>query len=172
MPRACALLAVAVAAITLASPLASGASADGTPSGRRVTAQDSGTVTLRLRQRLDPWKKSLYVKLVKNRLYTFSVCGIRNWDTSEEFQCESAGTRLPERASMRLEQAPVARALKRSDSPGWGMLGVSSSAKVGAVLGNTITGNRFGKFRYRVTVRSNSGELLATSNVVTVTWHR
>ena len=170
MPRF--ILAVAVALITLASPLASGASVDGTPTGKSVSAQDPGTVTLRLRYRLGPWKKSLYLKLVKSRLYTFSLCGIKDWDTSEKFQCESTGTRLPARTMMRLEQAPIAKALARGDSPGWGMLGVSSSAKIGAALGNTVTGDRFGKFRYRVTVRSSSGEVLATSNVVTVAWHR
>jgi hypothetical protein len=164
--------AVWLAAILLATAFGAGASAGGTPSGKQATAQTEGTLTLRLRQRLGPWKTSLYVKLIKNRLYTFSACGIRNWDASEKFQCDTGVGRLPDRANLRLEQSPIGRALRRDDSPGWGMLGISNGVKIGAILGNTVTGNRYGKYRYRVTMRSPAGEVLATSNVVTVTWHR
>ena len=73
---------------------------------------------------------------------------------------------------MRLEQSPLAKALRRADSPGWGMLGLTSSTRVGVVVSNVVTGNRYGTYRYRVTLRAGSGQVLGTSNVVTVTWHR
>jgi hypothetical protein len=52
------------------------------------------------------------------------------------------------------------------------MLGLTSSTRVGAVVSNVVTGNRYGTYRYRVTLRGGSGQVLATSNVVTVTWHK
>lgn len=167
-----AILAFALAAAVLAWPLGSVASTAGIPSGRHVADQNEGTLTLRVRTRLGPWKKSLYLRLNKNRLSAFSVCGIRNWDGTEKFDCETASARLPERSSLRLEQSPVAKALKRPDSPGWGMLGLTSSTRVGAVVSNVVTGNRYGTYRYRVTMRNPSGQVLATSNLVSVTWHK
>jgi hypothetical protein len=167
-----AVLAVAVVATVLAWPLGSGASVDRNPTGQHTVRQSNDVLTLRVRTRLGPWKKALYLKLVKTRLSAFSVCGIRNWDTSEKFECEAAAGRLPEGTSLRMEQSPVARALKRADSPGWGMVGFANTARVGAVVSNEVTGDRFGKFRYRVTLRGASGQMLATSNIVSVTWHR
>lgn len=73
---------------------------------------------------------------------------------------------------MRLEQHPVGRALKRADSPGWGMLAASSTASLGAVLSNTVTGDVLGRFRYRVTLRDTAGKVLVRSNVLPVDWHR
>jgi hypothetical protein len=178
VPRA--VLTVAVAGAALIWPFASVASADWTgspaalagPSGERATHQDDSKLTLRLRTRLGPWKKSLYLKLNKNLLSSFSVCGIRNWNETDKFDCEAAAGRLPGGNSLRLEQSPVAKALKRPDSPGWGMLGLTATTRVGVVVSNTVTGNRYGTYRYRVTLRAGSGQILATSNVVRVTWHR
>ena len=178
VPRA--VLTVVVAGAALISPFASVASADwpgaraavAGPSGEHATHQDDSKLTLRLRTRLGPWKKSLYLKLNKNRLSTFSACGIRNWNGTDKFDCEVAAGRLPGGNSMRLEQSPLAKALRRADSPGWGMLGLTSSTRVGAVVSNVVTGNRYGTFRYRVTLRAGSGLVLATSNVVSVTWHK
>jgi hypothetical protein len=73
---------------------------------------------------------------------------------------------------MRLEQHPVGQALKRADSPGWGMLAASSTATVGAALSNTVTGDVLGTFRYRVTLRNADGRVLLTSNVLPIDWHR
>jgi hypothetical protein len=168
MPRAA--LAVVVASVALAWPVATGA---GAPTGTHAVAQEPGKITLRLRYHGGPWKKALYVKLVRNQLYSFSVCAIRNWQPpAEPFECNTAGEPLPAETGMRLEQNPIARALRRSDSPGWGMLGTSETARLGAVLSNTVTGDRFGIFRYRVTLRDGSGRLLARSNTVSVNWHR
>jgi hypothetical protein len=179
-PVSRAVLTVAVAGAALVSPFAIGASAGPTgapaalaaPSGERATHQDDSKLTLRLRTRLGPWKKSLYLKLNKTKLSSFSACGIRNWDGTETFDCEAAAGRLPGGDFLRLEQSPRAKALARPDSPGWGMLGLTSNTRVGVVVSNVVTGNRYGTYRYRVTLRNPSGQVLATSNIVSVTWHK
>lgn len=174
MPRL--VLTVLLAGVALVWPFAVGASAErsalAAPSGARAAQQDDSKLTLRLRTRLGPWKKSLYLKLNKNKLFTFSACGIRNWDGTEKFDCEAAAGRLPGGNLLRLEQNPRAKALARPDSPGWGMLGLTSHTRVGVVLSNVLTGNKYGTYRYRVTLRNGSGQVLATSNIVKVTWHK
>jgi hypothetical protein len=174
VPRA--FLTVVVACAALVWPVAidasAGRSALSTPSGARAVGQDDSKLTLRLRTRLGPWKTSLYLKLNKNQLYTFSACGIRNWDGMDKFDCEAAAGRLPGGNFLRLEQSPRAKALARADSPGWGMLGLTSNTRVGVVLSNVLTGNNYGTYRYRVTLRNGSGQVLATSNIVKVTWHK
>ena len=127
---------------------------------------------LRLRYRLRPWKTALYLKLVKTKLTTFTACGIRNYHAGDKFDCEASTARLPEGAIMRLEQSPIGKALRRDDSPGWGMLGSSITQKIGTALSNVLTGDKIGTYRYRVTMRDPSGTVLATSNIVKVTWHR
>jgi hypothetical protein len=175
VPRA--VLTIAVAGAALVLPFASIASADragpfAAPAGARAAHQDDSKLTLRVRTRLGPWKKSLYLKLIKTRLSSFSVCGIRNWNGTERFDCEAAAGRLPSGNFLRIEQSPIAKALRRPDSPGWGMLGLTSNTRVGVVVSNNLTGNKYGTYRYRVTLRAGSGQILATSNVVSVTWHK
>jgi hypothetical protein len=51
------------------------------------------------------------------------------------------------------------------------MLGASPDAALGAVLSNLVSGNRVGTFRYRVTLRDRSGQLLVASNMLSVVWH-
>jgi hypothetical protein len=166
--RTVAVLIVASAALVLST---SGGSAALRPSGDRA-AGDESTITLRLRYKLSPWKKALYIKLVKTRLISFSLCAVKDWQAGAKFDCDSPGPRLPPPTLLRLEQNPVGKGLIRSDSPGWGMLGISSNARLGAALSNTLTGDKFGTYRYRVTLRDRSGAVLATSNTVKVTWHR
>jgi hypothetical protein len=174
VPRA--LLTVVVAGAALVWPFAIDASTErgggAGPSAGRIAQQDESKLTLRLRTRLGPWQKSLYLKLNKNRLSTFSACGIRNWDGAEKFDCEAAAGRLPGGNFLRVEQSPRGKALQRPDSPGWGMLGLTSNTRVGVVLSNVLTGNKYGTWRYRVTLRNSSGQVLATSNIVKVTWHK
>jgi hypothetical protein len=74
--------------------------------------------------------------------------------------------------TLRLEQDPAGRGIKRADSPGWGMLAASSTASLGAVLSNTVTGDVTGRFRYRVTLRDKAGKVLVRSNVLPIDWHR
>jgi hypothetical protein len=157
-------LALLVASVALALPLASGAS--------RTSSAVTGTITLRAKYHQGPWKKALYLKLVKLRLIDFSVCAIWNHQAGETFDCGAASLKqLPDGTTLRLEQSPVAKAVRRADSPGWGMLGASSNAGLGAVLSQLVSGNRKGTFRYRVTLRDRSNHVLVTSNMFTVVWH-
>ena len=164
MPRA--LVALLFASVVLASPLASGAYGAG--SSKSAT----GEITLRAKFHQGPWKKSLYLKLVKLRLIDFSVCAIWNHPAGAAFDCDAASrNQLPAGTLMRLEQSPVAKAVRRADSPGWGMLGASSDGALGAVVSNLLTGNRRGTFHYRVTLRDRSSQILATSNTFTLVWY-
>jgi len=138
---------------------------------RAVPTADS----IALRARIDhgAWQHRLSLKLVKTRLITFSLCAVWDPPAATDFTCAaSRGARLPAGTTMRLEQHPVGRALKRADSPGWGMLATSSTPSVGAVLSNTVTGDVLGRFRYRVTLRDSAGKVLLGSNVFPIDWHR
>ena len=79
---------------------------------------------------------------------------------------DAAGVRLPAQTNARLEQSPIAKALRRDDSPGWGMVGFSPDPVIKAMLSNTQTGNVYGTFYYRVTLRDVSSKILVTSNKV------
>jgi hypothetical protein len=166
---AVAVLAVLVASAALAATLAAGAYGRGA-SSRRAAA--TGEITLRAKFHDGAWKKALYLKLVKLRLTDFSLCAIWNHPAGSAFDCDAASRgALPEGTMLRLEQSPVAKAVRRDDSPGWGMLGASPNAALGAVLSNLVTGNRTGTFHYRVTLRDRASKVLATSNIFTVVWH-
>src|SRR6266480_378657 len=107
----------------LGSSLASGAYGAGKS---REDPSMTETITLRAKFHGGLWKKSLYIKLVKLRLTDFTLCAIWTRPAGETFDCELASKRqLPEGTIMRLEQSPVAKAVKRPESPGWGMLGAS-----------------------------------------------
>jgi hypothetical protein len=160
-----AALALAAASTALAVPLST-ASAD------RSHSAVTGTITLRVRYHGGPWKRGLSITLHKLRLTAFTVCAKWNYEAGHPFDCDSTEpTQLPSGTILRLEQNPVAKALKRPESPGWGMLGASPDGSLGAVLSNEVTGNRRGTFRYRVTLRDRStDDVLATSNLITTVW--
>jgi hypothetical protein len=161
---------VLLASLALALPAASGAFA-GTAGGTRAAAEVSGDITLRVRVHHGAWRRSLSIKLVKLRLTSFTLCAIWNHQDADAFDCDAASrVALPAGTVLRLEQSPVARALKRADSPGWGMLGASPDGGLGAVLSNLVTGNRRGTFHYRVTLRDRSNNILVASNTLTVVW--
>lgn len=164
-----AILSLAAAAALAAGPLVPGASpaADGSATGR-VT----GHITLRLRYKNGPWVSRLSLKLLKTQLRSYRVCGSWNWPASRRFTCLGAGVRLPERTKMQIEQNPVAKAMKQDSTPGWGLLGISTDPVVRVVLSNTETGNNYGTFYYRVTLRDTTGQVLVTSNRVKLVWHR
>ena len=42
---------------------------------------------------------------------------------------------------------------------------------LGVALSNTETGNKAGTYRYRVTLRDDSGKTMLSSNVFRVVWH-
>ena len=115
---------------------------------------------------------NLSVKLRKYQLETYKVCGVWNWPNERRFTCLAAGSRLPEGTVMRMEQSPIAKAMRRSDSPGWGMVGLSPHPVIRTPLSNTVTGDRYGTFYYRVTLRDGAGKALLTSNRVTLVWRR
>jgi hypothetical protein len=167
-----AILFVAAVSLALTLPLASGASREAgraTPAAQRAVADH---ITVRLRYKNGPWVKKLSLRLNKDRLNAFRVCGVWDWPEARRFTCLGAGTQLPARTSVRIEQSPVAEAMKRPDSPGWGMVALGSSPLVKVVLSNTETGNRYGTFYYRVSLRDVAGKILLTSNKVTLVWHK
>jgi invasion protein IalB len=161
-------LAALAAALVSTGVVSACASAD---AERAAPAADS----IALRARIDhgAWQHQLSLKLVKTKLITFSLCAVWDAPAASEFKCAAPhGARLPAGTTMRLEQHPVGRALKRAESPGWGMLAASSTATVGAALSNTVTGDVTGTFRYRVTLRDSAGKVLLRSNVFPIDWHR
>ena len=152
----------------LAAGVSAGSGAEQRPAVRKL----EGHITLRVRYKSGPWSTRLSVKLHRYALNEFRVCGVWNWPAERRFTCLAASAKLPERTLLRIEQNPVGKAMKRADSPGWGLLGISSDPVVKAPLSNTMTGNVYGTFYYRVTLRDLQGHVLLTSNKVSFTWHR
>jgi hypothetical protein len=162
------LVTLALSAV-LAGLLAAGAFG----SAKQWSRADADTITLRARLHDGIWQKSLSLKLNKLKLIGFTVCAVWDQPATQKFSCKGpAGAKLPAGTRMRLEQSPVSRALRRADSPGWGMLGTSEDPFLGAGLSNTVSGNRIGTVKYRVTLRDASEKIMLTSNVFTVVWHR
>jgi hypothetical protein len=62
--------------------------------------------------------------------------------------------------------------MRRSDSHGWGDVGLSPDPVIRTPLSNTVPGDRYGTFFYRVTLRDGAGKALLTSNRVTLVWRR
>jgi hypothetical protein len=164
-------VALLVASVALAVPLASSARVGGgSPSTSRAPAM-TGAITLRAHYHQGAWKRSLSIKLVKLKLTDFTICAIWNWTPADAFDCRLASKgALPAGTSLRLEQSPIAKAVRRADSPGWGLLGTSPDAALGAVVSNLVTGNKRGTFHYRVTLRDKANKVLVTSNTFTVVW--
>jgi len=129
-------------------------------------------ITTRLRYNNGPWVTKLSLKLNKFRLNAFKVCGVFNWPAARRFTCLGAGSQLPRGTTVRIEQSPIEEAMKRPDSPGWGMVGLAASPLVKVVLSNTETGNHTGTFYYRVSLRDVAGKILLTSNKVQLVWHK
>jgi hypothetical protein len=116
-----------------------------------------------------PWRRYLWLKLVRVKLISFSVCAV--WDQSALLTpaCRAAhGKPLPEGTSMRLEQ----RRVRPTRSAGWKTVGISGEPALQAVLSNSVSGNRLGVVSYRVTLRNASGGVLGTSNAFRVFWHK
>jgi hypothetical protein len=162
----------ATVAITLLWPLGSDASPR-TSSVKPAARHDvSGHFTMRVRYKNGPWVTRIALKLKRYQLMEFKLCGVWDWPTTRRFTCLGAGTPLPPRTTARMEQSPVGKALRREDSPGWGMVGLSTDPVIKTPLSNTTTGNKYGAFYYRVTLRDVSGAVLVTSNKVAVVWLR
>jgi hypothetical protein len=168
-----ATLIVTAVSLALTWPLVSGASRPAStsqPVARHAAAADH--ITTRLRYKNGPWVTKLSLKLNKYKLNAFRVCGVFNWPAARRFTCLGAGSPLPRGTSVRIEQTPIEEAMKRPDSPGWGMVGLATTPLVKVVLSNTETGNHTGTFYYRVSLRDASGKILLTSNKVKLVWHK
>jgi hypothetical protein len=169
MPRAS--FALLVASLTLASLSASGASG-GAPTGAAgVTAEAPAKIVLRGRpSRQGPWRRYLWLKLVKVELTSFSVCAVWNRTLPPPPTCRAApGERLPQGTILRLEQR-LPRVAGRV--AGWKTVGISTDAALAAVLSNAVSRNRLGTVTYRTTLRNASGRILGTSNAFKVIWHK
>jgi hypothetical protein len=172
VPRA--LLALLVVFLAPGSPLVFGASGAGPAGGSQVATGAAAKITLQgSRLQRGPWRRSLSLQLVKGfKPISFYVCAVWGEGTPQQPCRAAAGSKLPAGATMRLEQRPIGPAVRRPDSPGWGMVGLSSGALLEAVLSNNVSGNRLGTVTYRVTLRNESGRVLATSNMFKVAWHK
>jgi hypothetical protein len=158
------------AAITASAATAAFAAAPGSvASSHRATAD---SITLRIQYKNGAWAKSLSLPLNRLHLKAFRVCGVFNWPSGKTFTCTGAGPSLPERTFLRMEQTPIARALKKPDSPGWGLVGMSSDPVLRVPLSNEVTADKWGTFYYRVTLRDVSGKVMLTSNKVKLVWHK
>jgi hypothetical protein len=167
--RAIFFLATLSAALVL--PFGSGAAPRGGVAKPAAQRDITGHITVRLRYHTS-WVTKLSLKLNKVKLVAFRVCGVWNWPADQQFGCLGTGSRLPERTVLRMEQSPIANAMRRADSPGWGMVGLSSDPVIRTPLSNTLTGDKYGTFYYRVTLRDLRGKVLLTSNKVTLVWHK
>jgi len=156
----------------LAVGVVAGVSAGSAAEQKLTTRNIEGHITVRLRYKNGPWTTRVRVKLHRYLLNEFRVCGVWNWPAGRRFTCLGAGERLPTRTLLRMEQSPIAKAMKRPDSPGWGLLGISSDPVIKTPLSNSVTGNAIGTFYYRATLRDLSGKVLLTSNKVRFTWLR
>jgi hypothetical protein len=162
----CALFALLALSLALSAPPAGGASA-GRPAGvAGVETGAAATIVLRGRQgSYGPWRRYLWLKLVRSDVISFSVCAVWARPGSPPPTCRAArGTRLPRGTVMRLEQ--------RRAGPGWKVVGTSREPALQAVLSNAVSGNRLGEVSYRVTLRNRAGRVFRTSNTFKVFWHR
>ena len=147
-----------------------------TTPGRTTPEGTEGVATIALhgaRFNTGPWARALSLELAGGGTPTsFYVCAVLGPARPAE-PCRAApGRVLPRGATMRLEQRPIGPAVRRPDSPGWGLVATSEEAELGAPLSNFVSGNRPGTVTYRVTLRNASGRILATSNSIRVVWHR
>jgi hypothetical protein len=164
VPRA--LFALLALSLTLSAPPAGDASADRPPGVVGVETGAAATIVLRGRQGgYGPWRRYLWLKLVRSDVISFSVCAVWNRPGPPPPTCRAApGTRLPRGTVMRLEQ--------RRAGPGWKVVGTSRQPALEAVLSNTVSGNRPGLVAYRVTLRNRAGRVFRTSNTFKVFWHK
>ena len=165
MHRAILLAAAALAFAAVAVPGAS-------PSSSSPTRANADSITLRLRYKNGPWLKVLRLPLNRQHLKEFKLCGVWNWPAGKAFTCNGAGAALPQRTVMRMEQTPVANAQKRPESPGWGLVAMTGDPVLRVPLSNTVTGDRWGTFYYRASLRDLSGKVMLTSNRVKLVWRK
>jgi hypothetical protein len=151
------VLTLALAASTTAVAARSGPS--------RATAANASQIVLRGRQGIQgPWRRYLWLKLHRFGITSFTVCAVRDVKIPPPSCFPPSGDRLPTGSVLKLEQARASR--------GWRTVAISREAALQAVLSNTVTGNRLGTTSYRVTLRSDAGRVVETSNVFKVFWSK
>jgi hypothetical protein len=158
---------------TVALALASALATQHRPAHAKATAGEAGhSITLRGKFLGSGWRKSLSRTLVRTRLTQFTLCALWDHPASRQFDCiPTAGASLPKGTELRLEQKPPGHGLRRADSPGWGMIGLSPTAVLRAPLSNDVTGNKVGTVRFRVTLRQrSSGAIIYRSNLLLLRW--
>lgn len=166
------------ASLLLAAIIVSGCSG-GKPAGRSEPTTLAGSdgapkITLREARLNDgPWRRHLSLRLgTGGQPVQFYVCAERSRVRPKK-PCQAVpGSTLPFQAVLRLEQHPAGPGIKQASSPGWGLVGTSDQSELRIVLSDLVSGARPGRVTYRVTLRNASGRLLATSNTVTVAWHK
>jgi hypothetical protein len=166
-------LAVALAFAGLVSGCAGGKS---DRENRTTSATGSPKIRLLEAAQSDgPWTRRLSLRLGRGGVPTqFYVCALRTQRDGADRPCgaDEGGT-LPARSTLRLEQHPVGPGLERPDSPGWGLVGTSDEPELKLTLSDFVSAdNKPGTVTYRVTLRDPSGRVTATSNKITISWHR
>jgi hypothetical protein len=137
-----------------------------------TTARKATNVQIWVKSRGGPWTKRLSLKLRRAKLSVFYVCATYNTALAPRAACESSRDLDQPGTLLKIEQSPIQKAQKRPESPGWGLVGAGSKTMVQAELSNLVTGDTFGTFKYRATLRSLEGRQVAVSKAVPVIWHR
>ena len=161
-----ALAGFAAASLLLAIPLTSGAAERPSRTGE-VAKANATKIVLRGRRGIQgPWRSYLWLKLVRTDIVSFSVCAVWNQRLLTPACRATAGKTLPEDTLMRLEQRRTTRVAR------WKRVALSTEPTLEAVLSNAVSGNRLGTVLYRVTLRSPTGHIRATSNTFRVFWQK
>ncbi len=144
-------------------------------SATTTTAKPKGTLTLRVSTKNSgPWSNSISIALPADLVpLNFFTCGVWSRVTPKQPCTTPPKGTLPAATLLRLEQRPIGPSTTNPDNPGWGTVGTSDAPGLSVPLSNFVNGNKAGTTTYRVTLRPLAGgPALATSNEVTVTWHK
>ena len=155
------------AALALAAGSAFAASGPQTSGARKADS-----IQVWVKARGGPWTKRLSFKLRKAKLSVFYVCATYNTTLAARARCEGTADLDQPGTLLKIEQSPIKKAQKRPESPGWGLVGAGNKNLVQAELSNLVTGDNYGTFKYRATLRSLDGRQIAVSKAVPVVWHR
>ena len=127
---------------------------------------------MRLRYKNGAWLKALSLPLNRHNLKAFKVCGVWNWPADGQFTCAGAGSALPARTFLRMEQIAHRESAEAARQPRLGLGGNGLRARAGVPLSNEVTADKWGTFYYRATLRDLAGKVLMTSNKVKLVWHK
>jgi hypothetical protein len=121
-----------------------------------------------------PWARTLTLALGKAGVpRQFNLCGVYGAADPTRPCVADSSSRLPAGATFRLEQQPFGPGVERPDTPGWGLVGTADARTFELSLSDFVsTNNTPDTVTYRATLRDPDGDILGTSNTVTVTWHR